>query len=85
MEIDFREIPEAARRERALAAAIDLEKREILTLLLDEDPSDIVESLQNVHGDGIDTQKIRWGLKDLPWLLHVKLSLKTSAYQPAED
>ena len=85
MEIDFREVPEAVRKERALAAVSDLGKQETLTLLLDEDPRDVVDSLKNVHGDGIDIQRIRWGLKDLPWILHVKLSLKPSAYQPSED
>ena len=84
MEIDIREIPEPQRLEKILAAFADLERKEVLSLLAEEDPENLIESLKNVLGTTVDVVKIRWGVKDLPWLLHVKKSLKASAYQPLE-
>lgn len=82
MEIDCREIPEGERLDRAMAAIPNLGADEVLTLLLPDDPTSLGESLVNVLGTTVDVQILRWGLKDLPWLLHVKSSKMASAYQP---
>jgi uncharacterized protein (DUF2249 family) len=84
MEIDFRETPVEGRNEKVHAAVSELKPTEVLTLLLPEPPDPIVESLKNVFPDQLDIQPVRWGLKDLPWILHVKKSLKPSAYHPEE-
>ncbi|MHC4471435.1 MAG: DUF2249 domain-containing protein [Planctomycetota bacterium] len=84
MEIDIREIPEGERLSRLLDAISDLGKKEVLTLLSEEDPAPLMDSIRSVHGDSLDLQKMRWGRKDLPWMFHVKRSLKPSAYQPEE-
>jgi hypothetical protein len=84
MEIDFREVPEGERVDRALAAFAELGRKELLTLLLDEEPDALEDSLRNVLGTRADVQKLRWGVKDLPWILHLKRSLAPSAYQPED-
>ncbi len=84
MEIDFREAPEAGRAERVLSSISDLGPKELLTVLSNEDPVTIVDSVRNVLGDSVDVQTIRWGLADLGWILHVKKSRMHSAYDPGD-
>ncbi len=83
MEIDCREVPEGEWVDRALAAFAELDRTEVLTLLCPEDPESVMASMRNVLGDGADVQKLRWGLKDLAWVMHAKKSLQPSSYQPA--
>lgn len=76
MEIDIRQIPEGERLSRVLEAARDLAPRQTLTLLCEEGPEGLVAELKTILGSEIDVQRIRWGVKDLPWLVHVKKSLR---------
>ena len=82
MEIDIRQIPEGDRLSKVLDAAGELPPKEVLTLLMEEDPAGLIDSMKATLGDRIDVQMIRWGIKDLPWVVHVKKSLRPSAYQP---
>lgn len=84
MEIDIRDIPEPARLDRILGAVAGLGRKEVLSVLAEEDPQSLIDSIKNVLGNAVDVQKVRWGVKALPWILHVKKSLKPSAYQPVE-
>lgn len=74
MEIDIRQIPEGDRLSRALDAARALKPKQVLTLLLEESPEALVSELTTILGSEIDVQKIRWGVQDLPWVVHVKKS-----------
>ena len=84
MEIDIREIPEGDRLSQVLDAMGKLGRGEVLSLLCEEDPASLLDSVKDVHGTAYDLQKMRWGREELPWLLHVKESLKPSAYQAEE-
>ena len=84
MEIDLREVPEAGRLDRVLAAFGELGSNQVLTLLCDESPASIADSVQNVLGNRADVQTMRWGLEDLAWVMHVKKSLKPSSHHPAD-
>jgi uncharacterized protein (DUF2249 family) len=84
MEIDIRQIPEGERLSHALAAVEGLSPKEVLTLLMEDDDSGLVDSLASVLGRKYDIQRIRWGVKDLPWVVHVKKALKPSSYHPEE-
>jgi uncharacterized protein (DUF2249 family) len=84
MEIDIREVPEGDRLSKLLDAVSGLGQKEVLTLLCEEDPAPLMDSIKDIHGDSVDIQKMRWGRKDLLWMFHVKRSLKPSAYQ-SED
>jgi len=84
MEIDIREVPEGERLSRLLDAISELGKKEVLTLLCEEDPAPLMDSVRGVHGDALDIQRMRWGRADLPWVFHVKQSLKPSAFQPED-
>jgi hypothetical protein len=44
-------------------------------LLCSDDPAGLLDSLKSVHGNSIDTQRLRWAVPDVPWLLHVKRNL----------
>jgi uncharacterized protein (DUF2249 family) len=81
MEIDIREVPEAQHLDKLLSSFPHLERGEILTLLCNEDPEDLAQAARKALGDTADVQKIRWGIKGQPWILHLKKSLKPSSYQ----
>ena len=78
MEIDLRETPEGDRLSRVLDGISGLGTKEVLTVLLSEDPQPIIDSVVDVHGTSFDLTKQRWGTADLPWLLHAKRSMKPS-------
>ncbi len=80
MEIDIREVPDAQHLERVLPAFPHLERGEILTLLCAADPESLVVAVKQALGDTADVQKMRWGIKDQPWIVHIKKSLKPSSY-----
>lgn len=81
MEIDVREVPEAQHLDKVLSSFPHLKRGEILTLLCPDDPETLVVAAGKVLGDTADLQKMRWGIKGQPWILHIKRSLKPSAYQ----
>lgn len=85
MELDIRQIPPGDRLERALDATRKLGPREVLTLLADEDAPGLADSLKTVLDSRFDIQPMRWGVKDLPFVIHLKKSLKPSAYHPEEE
>ncbi len=80
MEIDFREVPAAQHLERVLPAFPQLQRGEVLTLLCADDPEPLVLAVKQALGDTADVQKMRWGIKDQPWIVHIKMSLKPSSY-----
>jgi uncharacterized protein (DUF2249 family) len=81
MEIDFREVPDAQHLDKVLSSFPHLERGEVLTLLCAEDPESLTQAAKQALGDTADVQKMRWGIKDQPWILHIKKSLKPSSYQ----
>jgi uncharacterized protein (DUF2249 family) len=80
MEIDVREVPASQHLAQVLSSFPHLERGEVLTLLCNEDPEALVQAAKQALGVTADIQKIRWGVKDQPWILHLKRSLKPSAY-----
>ena len=80
MEIDFREVPADQHLEKTLASFPRLERGEILTLLCIDDPEPLVQGVKTALKDTADVQKMRWGIKGQPWILHIKQSLKPSSY-----
>ncbi len=85
MEIDVREVPDGQHLEKVLSSFPHLERGEILTLLCGEDPEPLVLAAKKALGDAADIQKIRWGIKDQPWVLHLKKSLKPSSYKGGQQ
>jgi uncharacterized protein (DUF2249 family) len=83
MEIDIREVPENEHLEKVLAAFPHLERGEVLTLLCADEPAVLEASVRTALGSSADVQKMRWGIKEQPWILHLKQSLKPSAVEPA--
>ena len=81
MEIDVREVPDAQHLEKVLSSFPNLERGEVLTLLCTEDPQALVVAARKVLGNTADIQKMRWGIKGQPWVLHFKKTLKPSSYQ----
>ena len=59
-------------------------RKDVLSFLCEQDPTPLMDSIRDVHGSSYDLQKMRWGRADLMWVLHVKESLKPSAYQPED-
>jgi len=80
MEIDIREVPDAQHLEKLLSSFPHLERGEVLSLLCSDDPEPLVVAAKQALSDTADIQKIRWGIKGQPWILHVKKSLKASSY-----
>lgn len=79
MELDIRQIGEGDRLSRVLDAAQALKPGDVLTLLCGEDPAGLADSVRSVLGKTVDIQRIRWGIPDQPWVLHLKQSRKPSS------
>ncbi len=76
MEIDLRTVAEGERLSKVLAAVDGLGPDQVLTVLSTEDPAGLMESVRAVAGASVDIARIRWGLAELPWLCHLKVSRK---------